>query len=228
MTCVRVAVSRSSSLLFLPSAKRFHSLPLAIFVSPSWAGSLVFLYSIISLSSMSSNRSRAGGLPSGPRSRSSRADEPSSYDREQRSSPFPTSRQVRSQKSMNSDQRDRSRSRSRPPPLSEARPSPRPIHNPSRSADSRISSKYRTDSETSGSSLFSRMRAGNGYGSSRTSLEDDDEASMSKRPPDHRGHSLRTTKSPREEDSFRDRTCYFCLTHSLWIDFIFLSHRIRS
>lgn len=159
---------------------------------------------------MSSNRSPAGGLPSGPRSRSlgrSRPDEPTNYDRGHRSSPLPSSRQVRPQKSMNSIQH--TRSRSRPPPMPVPRQSPRQTHNTSRSSDSRTSSAYRRDSETSsGSSFIERMRVGNGYASSRTSLDEEDQLSTSKRSPDYRGRSLRTMKSPQEQDDSRDRTHY--------------------
>lgn len=49
------------------------------------------------------------------------------------------------------------------------------------------------------------MRVGNGYASSRTSLEEEDQQSTSKRPPDYRGRSLRTMKSPQEQDDSRDQ-----------------------
>lgn len=102
-------------------------------------------------------RSQAGGLPSGPRARShargTRDDEPSDYPR-----------QVRPQKSLVSMRTEDS---GRRPPMS------RP-HDPKQhtSSPSSSSSSYRSD-DTSSSSLMNRIRAGTGYSSSRTSIDDD-------------------------------------------------------
>lgn len=136
---------------------------------------------------------RAGGLPSGPRSRSigrSRQEEYTSrYDQSNTPS---SSRQVRPQKSITSISNPRDRSRSRPPPLPESRQSQiRNNDRPEQPKSYRRSDESYSSVTSAGSSLLDRMRVGTGYASSRTSFEDDEPAYKTASRSEDRGRSLR-------------------------------------
>lgn len=187
----------------------------------------------ISGDNMLPSRPNAGGLPSGPRSRSvgrppRQPEDVNRHDQTQSRSDAPP-RQMRSQRSMASFPSAPTRSRSRPPPMPEPRQSNvRAPH--SRRHDASV---YETRSDaggshrssgdsaaSSGSSLFDRIKGGGGYASSRTSLGDDED-DPSKASVDNRGRSLRSRRlaqseppSPQGEKRFNISLLPSDLTHS--------------